>query len=156
MALWPLVGLPLLKNVAPRTLEEALAILGLTLLLGVFILSITALLVRLPGAPRASAALGRHSLGIYLLHVPVITLLNLWVLLPLAPLLTPWFTDSLWLQRLFPLGTTLLVLGVCVLGSALLRRTPSLAWTLGLPPELWRRLEQGLRRGREALRCLAR
>lgn len=134
-----LIALILVENVDRHTIvalektpAEDRTLLAMYLFAGAAAMSWSYWLTKLHGFDRLARFIGARNLVIYVLHVPVITLLNLLALGPLAGILSGMLSVSS-VHLLYPLLATSIVVLLCCLGHGILRLLPSSLGVMGTP-----------------------
>ena len=121
-AVYQQIGMTRLMSATPLDPVSATWLVALFVLMGMTAVGFVGLITRVPAYARVGTFVGRHTLGIYVLHIPVATLLNLAMLGPLSPI-GPVVAANPDLHLAYPLISTAVVVLGCIGLEYLLKRT---------------------------------
>ncbi|MBO3132947.1 acyltransferase family protein, partial [Dermatophilus congolensis] len=134
-AIYQPIGMTRLLSLAPPGPGYATLIALLYITLGLTAVGFVGCLVRIPHLATPLTYLGHHTLGIYTLHIPLATILNL-ITLGLSTGLGSTIRSIPCAVFLYPILATTIVIAGCVLLEKILRRIPTLAFLFTLPKPL--------------------
>ncbi len=120
--LYQRIGMTKLMSLQPPAVTDAAVTVALYLLAGLAAVGVTALVCRAAPYRWLAEVLGRRTLGIYVLHIPLITVLDLAGRGPLAPVTALVGADRV-VDRFYPLLATAVVVLACIAIEMAARRT---------------------------------
>lgn len=125
----------------------AIQVAALYLLAGFVAISASGLLARISIVAKISERVGQHNLAVYVLHIPVIVVVNIVTLGPAKTLVENMSHNELW-HAVYPAVVSLVVVLTCVLLGSLLKKVNRSAGLFNLPEPLEKkalRLDEKLR-----------
>ncbi len=129
------IGMTRLMSPSTMNALETTVLLTLYTLLGLTAVGIMGILARVPGYARVGSYLGQRTLGIYVLHIPMSTLLSLSLLGPLAGIGAVVAPNHA-LQVAYPVLSSVVVVLACIAAELAIRRTRAGQALFGLPAAL--------------------
>ena len=156
-AVYQQIGMTRLMSATPLDPVSATWLVALFVLMGMTAVGFVGILTRVPLYAAIGEFVGKHTLGIYVLHIPMATVLNLLMLGPLADLGFV-FAASPGLHLMYPLIASAAVVAGCIAVEYALKRTRPGRAMFALPAPLGalctdaRESLAGAREGSAALR----
>lgn len=125
------IGMTRLMSLEVPDVDDALVLMGLYVCAGLAVVGAAGLVCRAQPYRRVGRAVGSHTLGIYVMHVPVIVVLDLLVRGPLNSVGAAVATQPR-LDVAYPVLATVVVVATCMTLEKLLVRL-GLGWAFALP-----------------------
>lgn len=139
--LYQQIGMSALSSMDPPGTYMASLMALFYAVMGLTAIGFVGCLVRVPAFGRLLGWIGRHTLGIYALHIPVVTVLNVIIFsMPqewFAPLEAYHWVDVIW-----PAASSFVVVLGCILGEVAIRSVPALSFLFELPKPVDRACER--------------
>lgn len=107
------LGMTRLMTLDVPTLGHAVLVMTLYVLSGLAMIGATGLLARVSVYARLGRYVGKHTLGIYVLHIPVIVIIDLGAFGPFATLRELAATQP-WIDVLYPVLITAIIVPICI------------------------------------------
>lgn len=107
------LGMTRLMTLEVPTVGHSLLLMTLYILAGLAMIGCTGLLARVSGYARLGRFVGRHTLGIYVLHIPVIVIIDLGAFGPFATLRELVATQP-WVDVLYPVLISAIIVPICI------------------------------------------
>ena len=143
-SLYQEIGMSRLSSIDPSGYAMGSLLALFYVAMGLTAVGFVGCLVRVPVFATVLTRLGRHTLGVYALHIPVVTVINVVIL----SLPQEWFAplgDSAVVDLIWPLVASALVVAGCVYTEKMIRAVPALRFLFQLPAPL-ARVSERLRR----------
>lgn len=121
-AVYQQIGMTRLMSTTPLDPVSATWMVALFVLMGMAAVGFVGILTRVPLYAAMGEFVGKHTLGIYVLHIPMATLLNMLMLGPLAGV-GDVFAALPGLHIAYPLIASVLVVAGCMAGEYALKRS---------------------------------
>lgn len=107
------LGMTRLMTLSTPALSDAMWVLALYVFSGLTMIGATGMLARVGAYAAVGRFVGRHTLGIYVLHIPVIVVIDLGAFGPFG-LLRDLVATTPWIDVLYPMLITLIIVPICI------------------------------------------